>query len=129
MAKLGSGWTVERVEAFDNSVSVHSEMAGRLRTMLDRAAEAEATARRELKAAEDRIAELTGQVDDAAARMSTLETELAARLPYATRERALQQIRGLADRLDEQRRIAADAPEADLGRRAHEARAAHPRRA
>ena len=115
VARLGSGWTVERVEAFDNSVSVHSDMAGRLRTMLDRAAEAEATARRELKAAEDRIAELTGQVDDAAARMSTLETELAARLPYPTRERALQQVRGLADRLDEQRRIAADAPEADLG--------------
>ena len=89
-------------------------MAGRLRTMLERAADAELTARRELKAAEDRITELTRQVDDAAARMSTLETELAARLPYPTRERALQQIRGLADRLDEQRRVAADAPEADL---------------
>ncbi len=114
MARLGSGWTVERVEAFDDLVSVHSDMAGRLRTMLDRAAEAELTARRELKAAEDRITELTGQVDDAAARMSTLETELAARLPYPTRERALQQVRGLADRLDEQRRIAADTPEADL---------------
>lgn len=114
VAKLGSGWTVERVEAFDDSVSVHSEISGRLRTMLDRAAEAEATAHRELKATEDRFTELTLQTDDAAARMSTLETELAGRPPYATRERALQQIRGLADRLDEQRRIAADAPEADL---------------
>ena len=111
----GPGWTVERVEAFDDSVGVHSEMAGRLRTMLDQADEAEATARRDLKATEDRLADVDRPARGVAARMDELETELSGRLPYSARERALQQISGLTERLDEQRRIAADAPEADLG--------------
>jgi uncharacterized protein YhaN len=129
VAKLGPGWGIERVEAFDDSVSVHSEMAGHLRTMLDQAGEAKASARRELKATEDRLAEVTTQLEGVTARMEELAAELGGRLPFPARERALQQISGLTERIDEQRRIAADAPEADLGaqrtsleRRTHDAR-------
>jgi uncharacterized protein YhaN len=114
VARIGTGWTVERVEAFDDSVGVHADISGPLRSMLARAAEAEATARRDLKATEDRLAELTGQVETSTARATELESELAERPPLPTREQALQRVRTLTERLDEVRRIAEDLPDGDL---------------
>ena len=44
IGRLGSGWTVERVAAFDDSVAVQSEITGRFRNRLDVAAASLASA-------------------------------------------------------------------------------------
>lgn len=45
LLRLGPGWNAERVEAFDDSITVQSEITGRFRERLDRAAAALASTR------------------------------------------------------------------------------------
>ena len=114
VTQLGPGWSVERVEAFDDSIPVHAEIGGRFRALLDQATDAVATARRELTAAEDRLAEVTVQAEKTAARVGELEADLGARPPHATRDRALREIEDLVRRIGALREAATEIPGMDL---------------
>lgn len=114
IARLGAGWTVDRVEAFDDSIAVHTEIDTRFRGLLDRAADAVTAARRELTAVDGRLAEVATQIEATAARIGELDAELGGRPPHADRERGLRDVETLIRRLDELREVAADRPDRDL---------------
>ncbi len=120
MARLGPGWTVERVAAFDDSIAVQSEIETRFRRRLDREADAVAGARRDLAALDQRRAEVAAQLAAATVRIGELDTELGGRAPHSDRERGLREVEQLLGRLEELQTAAADRPERDL----HAARAA-----
>jgi uncharacterized protein YhaN len=114
MARLGPGWTVERVAAFDDSISVQSEIETRFRRLLDRQADAVAAAQRDLAAVDQRRAEVAAQLAAASARIAQLDTELGGRAPHTDRERGLREVDRLLQRLEELQAVAADRPERDL---------------
>ncbi len=126
VTKLGTDWSVERIESFDDSIAVQAEITGRFRTLLEGSDQAVASARRDLAAATASLEETTRQAEATAERVAGLETELGDRPPWATRDRALREIESLGERLASQRRIAADTPAGDLAatRAALEARTA-----
>jgi len=112
--QLGPGWTVERIEPFDDSIAVHAEIDTRFRGLLDRATDAVASARRDLAANDGRLAETAAQVEATAARIGELNAALGEGPPHADRERGLRELEALVQRLEERRSAATDRPERDL---------------
>jgi len=115
VAQLGAGWTVERVEVFDDSIAVHAEIDTRFRGLLDRADDAVGSAKRDLASTDGRLAETAAQAEALTARIAELDAALAGRPPHAEQERALREVDALRQRLEERRAAAADRPERDLG--------------
>ena len=114
VTQLGPGWTVERIESFDDSIAVHAEIDTRFRGLLDRATDAVASARRNLAATDGRIAEMTAQVEASTTRIGELDAALGERPPHADRERGLREVEALMQRLEERGAAAADRPDHDL---------------
>lgn len=114
VARLGPGWTPDRIEAFDDSLAVHAEIDGRFRTRLASTAEALDAARRDLVAVGRRQEELADEAKQTEIRAGKLEEELGGRSSPAMRERDLLGLRDLARRHAELGRTADSAPEGDL---------------
>ncbi len=70
LVRLGPGWTADRVAAFDDSVSVQSEISGRFRDRLERAVS-------ELTSANGRRVELEREQVAVQAELDTLDAEVA----------------------------------------------------
>ena len=117
LSNLGDGWSVERVESFDDSIAIKSEISGRFRTLLSASEQAATSARRNHEAATDQLGDANGRAEAAAARVTELQEALAGRPASAVRERGLREIQSLSDQLAIQRRIAADTPDGDLEKR------------
>ena len=111
---LGAGWTAERVEDFDDSIAVKSEISGRWRTTLADAEQASAKANDSLAAAEERAREAREQAATAAARLAELDEALTDQPSSASRERAIREVERLTDELEAQHRITDTAPTDDL---------------
>ena len=115
LAGLGAGWTMERLDAFDDSIAVKSEISGRFRTSLAKAEQAATAARDAHQAAVAGSKDATELASAAAVRVTELDKELADRPTAAVRERGLREIESLANELAVQRRLAEDLPTDDLG--------------
>ncbi len=100
LRRLGADWTDERVAAFDDSVAVQTEISGRFRTSLDRAAEAPATVRRDLGATERSLADANDELGGVNARLAEIAESLADRVVADDREAALREVESLAARLE-----------------------------
>jgi uncharacterized protein YhaN len=126
---LGPGWTIERVEGFDDSIVVKAEISGRFRASLAAAEQALASARGSHETAREHLKDAEAQVEAAAARVAELDEALAGRPGSTLREGMLRGIESLVDRLTDQQRLAADMPAQHLAeaRQALDVRRAHAR--
>lgn len=100
LRRLGADWTPERVAAFDDSVAVQTEISGRFRTSLDRAAEAPATVRRDLDTTERSLADASDELDRVKALLAEIADSLAGRVLADDRDAALREVESLAARLE-----------------------------
>jgi uncharacterized protein YhaN len=114
LAGLGADWTIELVEAFNDSIAVKAEISGRFRTSLAAAEQALASAAGSHETAQEQLKDAEVQVEAAAARVAELDEALTGRPSSAQRERTLRDIESLGDRLATQQRLAADVPADDL---------------
>ena len=115
LAGLGAGWTMERLDAFDDSIAVKSEISGRFRTSLAKTEQAATAARDAHQAGQAQSEEATKLASTAAERVTELDEALADRAPAAARERSLRELQSLANDLAVQRRLSEDLPTDDLG--------------
>ena len=108
---LGAGWTMERLEGFDDSIAVKSEISGRFRASLAKAEQAATAARDADHAAQAQLEQAAELASAAAVRVTELDEGLADRAPATARERTLRDIESLANELAAQRRLAEDPPD------------------
>ncbi len=111
---LGDGWTIERVEDFDDSIAVKSEISGHWRTTLTTADQAVVTANESLAAAEEQAKEASEQAAAATARVAELHEALADQPSSEVQERSVRNVERLSAELEDRQRIAEDTPGDDL---------------
>lgn len=119
LRRLGTDWTPEGVSAFDDSLAVQTEISGRFRTLLDRAAEGPAAVRRDLGATEHNLTDAHEELDTVDASLAEVAESLAERIPADDREAALRRVEQLAARLEAVRGsfvddVSDEAPEAGV---------------
>ncbi|MGD8684140.1 MAG: AAA family ATPase, partial [Chloroflexota bacterium] len=114
LGNLGAEWTVERVEAFDDSVGVKSTISGRFRTSLVTAEQALAGARTSHQAAAEQAEGASARALSASERVGELRDGLADRPTSAARSRGLREIEQLRERLADRRRAVEDGPDTNL---------------
>ena len=95
LSNLGTGWTIERVEAFDDSIAVKSEISGHFRASLAKAEQALTSARDVHDTAEEQSAQATDRAKAAASHVAELDEELADRPPSTAQEHTLRELERL----------------------------------
>lgn len=115
LGNLGTEWTIERVEDFDDSIAVKADISGRWRTSLSKAELAVSGANDALAAATQQAEEADERAAIAAARVTELDEALAGRPASEARERSVREVERLAGELRDQHHIVDDAPTDDLG--------------
>jgi uncharacterized protein YhaN len=100
LRRLGEGWTPERVAGFDDSIAVQTEISGRFRTRLDRAAEALAAVRRDVATTETGLADARAELVGLETALAEVTESIAGRVNPEAREQQLRAIDDLRTRLE-----------------------------
>jgi uncharacterized protein YhaN len=111
IVRLGRGWTPDRIANFDDSIAVQTEIAGRFRSLLEKADSRVETVRSDLKANETALAETQRELADVDERLGEITEAQAGRGPVEERDAGLRALVDLVARVDAVRASAPPTPE------------------